>query len=684
MHLKRNTMILTNQQQSALNDVVSFIESTEPNDKVFILSGYAGTGKTTIIKEILKSCQDNTTQRILLMAPTGKAAKVLRERTGFMDACTIHSGLFSQDPIIVNQEDNDVATTEVKLVFPLKDARARSAGWLCIIDEASMISSKEVKNEDLVFGTGNMLNDILSYVNLNMASKVIFIGDPAQLPPVGDNTSNALNPEWFISKGYSPKHAVLTDVVRQGKDSLILTNSFKIRNLLESEVRNNLQFATSPGEVEEIGVESLIESFYDNWVNGNKGAIITYSNSSAYSYNLSIRERLGYSHSLLTEGDNLMVVHNNHYEGVCFYNGDNVEIFDVSPDTERFSIRLKKKIKEVVSEVTVALEFKEATVITEYGEKHKRKLLTNLLNSNKASLSPDEQRALYVHVCMRNPGIKDKTEITNILRADPYYNALRVKYGYAITCHKAQGSEWKIGYIDYASRRGFSDDALRWMYTATTRAKEKIFGVGIPNITPLSKLDVDMSIRRLTKTPDGFYPKGAVVPETPFHNPDTMSSVKMKYWLVSEALSDKGFHLSDIHSSSWRESYFIDGCRYDAMYNGQGVFKRFAPVNNYDQEVLDTLNQTGRVSFPFVYQPEEKHLNALYQHMNCLCEKYGICISNVIMPTAYCVRYFLITEAFEYAFIDLWFNANHLWTRAMASSSLGDNDNALKSLLGEL
>ena len=680
----QNTMILTSQQQSALNEIESFIESTDPKDKIFILSGYAGTGKTTIIKEILKSSANKEESNILLMAPTGKAAKVLRERTWFDGACTIHSGIFCQDPIVVNQQDDDVATSEVKVVFPLNKSRARSRGWLCIIDEASMISSKDVKNDDLIFGSGNMLNDILSYINLNNESKVIFIGDPAQLPPVGDNASNALSSDWFIANGYSPKCAVLTDVVRQVKDSITLNNSLKIRTLLESEFRNNLQFETKLGEVEEMGVETLIETFYDNWINGDKGAIITYSNAVAYSYNLRIREKLGFSLSLLSEGDNLMVVHNNYFDGCVLYNGDNVEVNYVYPDTETFNIKLKKKINDVVTEVTINLEFKEVLIINERGEEMRRKVLTNLLNSNKAALTPDEHRALYVHVCMRYPGIHDKSEITNILKTDPYFNALRVKYGYAITCHKAQGSEWRIGYIDYASRRGFSDDALRWIYTATTRAKEKIYGVGIPNVTPISKLNVDTRICKLSKTPDGFYPKGVTVPETPFHKANAMAPLKMKYWLVAEALSEKGYNISDIQSAPWRESYFIDGCRYDATYNGQGVFKRFTPVNNFDQEVLNTLNQMGKIAFPFDYHPEEKHFDILYQHIHCLCEKLGICISNVITPTPYSVRYFLITEAFEYAFIDFWFNSNHLWTRAIASSSLGEDDNSLKSLLSEL
>ncbi len=677
-------MILTDQQQAALNDIYSFIERTTPNDKVFILTGYAGTGKTTIIREILESYANKEGYNILLMAPTGKAAKVLRERTGFENSCTIHSGIFCQDPIFVNQEDNDVATSEVKFVFPLNSFKGRSRGWLCIIDEASMVSSRDIKNEDLIFGSGNMLNDILAYINLNNNSKVIFIGDPAQLPPVGNNASNALNPEWFVTNGYSPRRAVLTDVVRQDKDSIILNNSLKIRTLLESKFRNNLQFETKPGEVEEMGVETLIHTFHDNWVNGDKGAIITFSNAVAYSYNLRIREKLGFSHSLLNEGDYLMVVHNNYFDNYVFYNGDNIEVNHVYPDIETFNIRLKKKVNDTVSEVNVSLEFKEVIIINEHGEKMTRKVLTNLLNSNKASLTPDEHRALYVHVCMRYPGIHNKSEISNILKTDPYFNALRVKYGYAITCHKAQGSEWRIGYIDYASRRGFSDDALRWIYTATTRAKEKIYGVGIPNITPISNLNIDLKISKLTKTPEGFYPQDITIPDTPYHNSYAMNPVKMKYWLTSEALSENGYNLSEVQSSSWRESYFIDGCRYDATYNGQGVFKRFIPVENYSQEVLDILNQTGKISFPFEYHPEERHLNVLHQHLSCLCEKHGIYISNVIKPTTYSVRYFLITEAFEYAFVDIWFNANNLWTRAIASSSLGDNDKLLKCLLQEL
>ena len=669
----------TPQQQSAINEISTFIDSKNPDDKVFILSGYAGTGKTTIIRELIR--RFGYTRKMLLMAPTGKAAKVLRERTGFEDACTIHSGIFCKDPVFVHQEEDDVETTEVRLAFPIHETKGKNENWLCIIDEASMISSRKSGNEDLIFGTGVMLDDIMTFVQINSGSKVIFIGDPAQLPPVGDNASNALNPSWFVDKGYKSGYATLSEVVRQGSDSLILRNSLKIRELLKSEERNELRFETEPGEIAEYDIESLIDLFVDDWKNGDTGAVITYSNSSAYSYNLCIRRKLGYGNTLLHTGDNLMIVHNNYYEGEQFFNGDIIEISDLKTDTEKFTINLKKKINGVVISTSVSLEFIDAVIITEDGRMISRKLLTNLLNSNKASLTPDEHRAQYVHLCMRYPSIKDKTEITKILKTDPYFNALRVKYGYAVTCHKAQGSEWKTGYIDYSSRKGFSDDALRWMYTATTRAKKRIYGVGIPDVTPLSILVIDNNIKKLTKTPEGFYPDNIEVPETPFHKPDTKPSLKMKYWLACEALAAKGYSISEIQSTTWRESYIIDGIRYDAIYNGQGVFKRFTPVSGCNQEVLDALNETGKISLQFNYSPESKHLKALYQQISCHCEILDICLTNIVRLNQYCTRYFFITEAFEYAFIDFWCNAQNIFTRAFASSSLGDNDSKLRRLL---
>lgn len=676
-------MEFTPQQAHALEEIDRFIASEDPEDKVFILTGYAGTGKTTIIKEILRANRDKDFRK-MLMAPTGKAAKVLKERTGFADACTLHIGIFSRKPVFVEQENDDIETTEVRISFPIRYKMGTENKCLCIIDEASMVSSRRSHNENLFFGTGIMLEDIMTFVSLNPKSKVIFIGDPAQLPPVGDNESNALNPEWFKAHGYAPKHFELTEVVRQGLDSTILRNSLKIRELLESDVRNELIFETNPGEIDELRVEEMTDLFVDNWKNGDKGAIITFKNSSAYSYNLRVREKLGCSESLLAIGDRLMVIHNNYVEGMPpLMNGDYVEIEEIYPGTESFKIPLKKKINGKVESKTITLEFVDALVINEEGEKMPRKLLTNLLNSNAADLIPEEQRALYVFLCMRNPGVKDKTEITNLLAADPYYNALRVKYGYAITGHKAQGSEWHTGYIDYTGRLGLSDDTLRWIYTATTRAKARMFGIGIPAINPISKLEFKQEIVSLSKSPSCFYPAGISVPETPFHKRETKASIKMKYWLANEALNEKGYAISEVQSQNWRESYIIDNSRYDATYDGQGVFKRFTAVTDCNQEVLDALNSTGKISFEFTYAPEAHHLKTIYQQMSSLCEKHDICISNIEMIGQYTVRYSLITEAFEFACIDFWFNGKAIFTRAIASSSLGNNDEKLKRIIEE-
>ena len=675
-------MQLNDQQLSALQMLNDFIDSKEPDDKVFILTGYAGTGKTTIIKEVLNSSTGK--YPILLMAPTGKAAKVLRDRTGYDNASTIHTGIFKREPVFISQEENDIETTEVKMSFPVNAKLGKDHAHLCIIDEASMISSKATHSEDIFFGSGILLEDLMTFVGLNSGSKIVFIGDPAQLPPVGDNVSNALNVGWFEAKGYKPKHTELTEVVRQGQESAILRNSLKIRNVISAECRNELQFETAPGEVEEISVERLTDEFVDNWKNGDKGAIITYSNSGAYSYNLTIREKLGYSEEILHKEECLMIVHNNMTDiDNPLFNGDNVEVESVDSEMETFRINVKKRVNEEVKTEEVKLEFVNATIISEEGVRMKRKLLINLLNSNRPALSPNENRALFILLCIMHPGLKNKSEITKIIKNDPYYNALRVKYGYAITCHKAQGSEWGTVYIDYTSRCGLFDDALRWMYTATTRAKERIYGIGLPAISPMSKFTFSSEIKKVSKAPDNFYPKHMEAPETPFHTKETMVQLKMKYWNICEALAEKGFTVSDVECHNWRESYTIDGCRYDTTFNSQGIFKRFTPVTSCNQEILEVLNSTGNTSFNFCYESDKAILKNLHQKMVGICNRHGICITNIAEVTPYCTRYFLITDAYEFGFIDFYHNADGFFTRALASSSLGNDDKKIKKVIGE-
>ena len=173
------------------------------------------------------------------------------------------------------------------------------------------------------------------------------------------------------------------------------------------------------------------------------------------------------------------------------------------------------------------------------------------------------------------------------------------------------------------------------------------------------------------------------IPETPFHPKGTMAPVKLKYWNTSETLTEKGFSISEIQSYPWRESYIIDGCRYDAVYNSSGMFRRFTHGEKFNQDVLNILNDKGIIAFDFHYETDNPLLRELYQKMVGLCNEHGINLTNIIEMTPYCTRYFLITEAYEYAFIDFWHNAKGQFTRAISSSTLGNDDNRIRKIIVE-
>ena len=299
--------------------------------------------------------------------------------------------------MVVEQEDDDVELTNVPIFFPLNEEKAYNNNWLCIIDEASMVSSKKSGSDDLFFGSGVLLEDIMTFADTNNSSKVIFIGDPAQLPPVGDNDSQALKPEWFKERGYKVSTSELTDIIRQQEDSAILQNSLKIRNLLETDIRNELIFETKEDEVIDVSISEMIDIFTENWRNGDKGAIITYKNSDALSINKIVRQKLGLPRDIITIGDRMLVVSNNGK----YFNGDMVTISDILSDIEEISVTLKDKINGVVQSREVRLQFLDVKLTNEEGETHSEKLFINLINTANPYPTKDQLRALYIYFCIR-------------------------------------------------------------------------------------------------------------------------------------------------------------------------------------------------------------------------------------------------------------------------------------------
>lgn len=475
-------MQLYSQQTEALASMMRFLGST---DSVFILKGYAGTGKTTLIRVFCDELKKNN--RIpILMAPTGRAAKVLREKTG-IEATTIHKVIYHrsgtvlmyhddngelQTPIPVSDKHTDIEEDSIKIYFDIK----KISEWkdnltsVVIVDESSLISSKPASHEVLHFGTNVLISDLLTFAQLPLGTKIVFVGDPAQLPPVGDNQSCALSEDYFKGLGIGAQSYTLTDVVRQKSDSIILANAMKVRNILNSPLRNELCFETNEGVFESVSAQEVVDRYTKLFPRPmlNQGVVICYSNRKTQSYNHFIRSCY-YNDEALHKGDILQVVHNNYdvMAGACsLMNGDFIRVTAEPEAEEIHNIPVWSKRKGAKEKVNIELRFQTIEFETDCNMKCKAKILTNFLYNDSPSLSQEESIALYIDFAIRHPELKPQDMMfAEEIMKDLYFNAIRAKFGYAITCHKSQGGEWPTVFVDYSGRTGLDNDSLRWNYT---------------------------------------------------------------------------------------------------------------------------------------------------------------------------------------------------------------------------
>lgn len=456
---------LTPAQEEVIRYIATFI--FKPQDHAaYILRGYAGTGKTTIIAAIVKMLH-RLDREVILLAPTGRAAKVLAHHAGY-PAFTIHKEIYRQRKV-----------GEIDASFDLDINKHTNA--IFVIDEASMIANDS--NGLSPFGTGQLLEDLVSYVYSGVGCKMILVGDNAQLPPVGEEESPALMPSRLKAMGLNVAGYQLATVMRQARESGILSNATALRQKISQQQTDQapvIKFSNYDDLVKLPGGEIIesLESDYDHY-GLEDVVVITRSNKRAVEYNLGIRNMIFGRENELTAGDVIMVVRNNYYwtemlmaelkrEGDTsplpigfFANGDIALVKRVNSYYEFYGLHF----------ADVTLQFPDY----DYYEMDVRVLL-DALTSESPALTKEQNDCLYYGVMEDYAEINTKKDRIRKMRLDPNYNAVQIKYAYAVTCHKAQGGQWHNVYIDqgWLPPDGIDRSYYRWLYTAFTRATHRL------------------------------------------------------------------------------------------------------------------------------------------------------------------------------------------------------------------
>jgi ATP-dependent exoDNAse (exonuclease V) alpha subunit len=446
----------TNKQDLFFQQIAEFCTNSD-NNEIFVLKGYAGTGKTTVISTIVNNLAEINTKYVLL-APTGRAAKVISN--------------YSQKPAF---------TIHKKIYFPKKVSggvsftmqQNKHKNTLFIVDEASMISDSNTDSN--AFDNGSLLDDLISYIYSGTNCKMILLGDTAQLPPVNLDISPALNIDT-LGMHYQKeiKHIEFDEVMRQEEKSGILYNATELRDVLKDEFYESFKFNLKGFKdiirlTDGYDIQDAINSAYSNY-SIEDTAFIVRSNKRANQYNEQIRTRILDKESELSTGDFLMVVKNNYFwlkdsdEAGFIANGDIIEVLEIFSILELYGFKFAKvKIRMVDYPNQIPLE----TV-----------LLMDTITSESPSLTYEESNRLYQEVLQDYEG-ETKYKKFQKVKENEFFNALQVKFSYAITCHKSQGGQWNTVFIEQPYLpNGIDKDYIRWLYTAITRAKDKLYLIG--------------------------------------------------------------------------------------------------------------------------------------------------------------------------------------------------------------
>ena len=455
--IKAELPFVPNEEKDGLFQSLGAFILSRDERKAFILRGYAGTGKTSVMSALVRALAA-LKQPCVLLAPTGRAAKVLSRYSG-TQAYTIHKKIYRQNQLGVE-------------AFSLSDNLHRNT--LFIVDEASMLSGNRDNN---TFGSGCLLDDLVRYVYNGPGCSLLLVGDDAQLPPVGSLNSPALDADFMEARYHlSTINCQLTQVARQALDSGILSEATRLRQMLTANSLKPIAVQPNGLDIVKVPGDELIETIENSWhtVGSEETLIIARSNKMTNLYNQGVRARILWKEDDLSNGDRLMVTKNNYFwtqdtDDLEFLaNGDMLEIERLSNRHEMYDFQFAKAILRSV----------------DYDWEIEALLWLDTLTTDSPEANYSLQKELFTRIAEDYPDIRNRRELVKRIYESPYYNALQIRFAYCVTCHKAQGGQWKHVYIDTS---GIGDDEarmsdaaerrefLRWLYTAVTRSSEKIY-----------------------------------------------------------------------------------------------------------------------------------------------------------------------------------------------------------------
>ncbi|GGB82100.1 ATP-dependent endonuclease [Marinobacterium zhoushanense] len=470
-------------QLEAMKRIEHFLNT--PSLDAFVLCGSAGTGKTTLVAMIIELVK-SLGMESMLVAPTGRAAQILQGKLNarlsfgreLVTVSTIHSAIYYMANLTVHSAPSTDSLDSFQMDFRLRP-NGQSFDLL-IVDEASMVSDECSPQQEVHFGSGKLLSDLIEYTQrlyqagvVSRPIKFLFVGDLAQLPPVCSMPSPALSPVYLDTVfGLQSRRYELTTVMRQGDGSGVLALARSIREEIFHPTGSGVQIPFNGRDISPIDFREAVQLIANNVWQQRSSVAVVYSNAIALQYNFGVREMLrGDPYAPVMPKDCLLVTRNSPSTGLC--NGDLVTVNSVMTSTLTEEVRYPDGQR-------IELRFKELRLQTGSGDGEVKHclVLENLLFSHDRDYLATVQQALRELVRRRNPYVDpESAEFRELLKTEPYGNALQVRFGYALTCHKAQGGEWGQVIVDSTDIRGSAEERLRWLYTAVTRASSSLLFV---------------------------------------------------------------------------------------------------------------------------------------------------------------------------------------------------------------